>query len=88
MTMETVVYLMLLQNTAQNAHVIYKRLVQLVFSLLQLEMDIAMMRQTIMNATLMGATAVDHVSFLISVQIVLVMEALLAMMWSMLVLML
>ena len=51
-------------------------------------MAIAMMRQTLNNAILMEETAVDHASFLISVQIALVLEALLAMMWSMPMLML
>ena len=51
-------------------------------------MAIAMMRQTLNNAILMVETAVDHVSFLISVQIALVLGALLAIMCSMPVLML
>ena len=39
-------------------------------------MATAMMRQTLNNATLMVETAVDHLSFMISVQIVLVLEVL------------
>ena len=66
MTMETVVYLMLLQTTAQNAHVIYKRLVQQDFSLLQLEMDIAMMKQILLNV----AMTMETVVYLILQQII------------------
>ena len=46
-------------------------------------MAIAMMRQTLNNAILTVETAVDHASFLISVQIALVLEVLLGVMWSM-----
>ena len=58
MTMETVAYLMLLQIIAQNAHVMFLRLVQLVF-ILYLAMDIAIMSQTINNVILMVETVVD-----------------------------
>ena len=47
-------------------------------------MAIAMMRQTLNNAILTVETAVDHASFLISVQIVLVLEELLVLMCSIL----
>ena len=65
MTMETVVYLMLLQNSAQNALVMYKRLVQLEL-ILQLEMDIAMMKQILLNV----AMTMETVVYLILQQII------------------
>ena len=50
---------MLLQIIAQIALVIYLRLVQLDSFHLQLEMDIAMTKQTMFTATMMALTAAD-----------------------------
>ena len=61
MMVGTVVYLMLTQNNVLNAFAIIKRCVQLELLILWLEMDIAKMKPTMLNATMMVVTVVDHV---------------------------
>ena len=49
------------QTTALNAFAITRRLVQLEFIILMLEMDIAKMRPTMLSATMMVVTVVELV---------------------------
>ena len=57
----TVAYLILSQNNALNAFAITRRLVQLELFILWLEMDIAKMKPTMLNATMMEVTVVYSV---------------------------
>ena len=58
MMVGTVVYLMLTQTNVLNAFAIIKRCVQLELLILWLEMDTAMMKPTMLNATMMVVTVV------------------------------
>ena len=50
-----------IQTSALNAFAITRRLVQLELIILWLEMDIAKMKPTMLNATMMGVTVVEIV---------------------------
>ena len=73
MMVVTVVELVLILNTAQNANVLEEKLAMM-FLMHWLEMDIAMMEPIMLNATMMVVTVVELVSTLNTVQNVCAMK--------------
>ena len=84
MMVVTVVHLISTQNNALNAFAIIRRHVQLELLILWLEMDIAKMKPTMLNVTMMVVTVVDLVLLLNTAQNAYVLEEKMSMTFLML----